>query len=313
MIPKAEMGQGPLTSLSQILAEELDCDWTKVRAEFAPVNPAALRLPGRRRQPEHPHLMDAAAPGRRNRPRDAGRSRRAAVERPASSLRTENGFVINTSNNAKLSYGTLAEAADKLPIPANVQPKDPKQFKIIGKPMKRLDTRAKSTGKQNFGIDVKRPGHGLRRARRAARYSAARSPASTRPKAKAVPGVKDVVQISNGVAVIADNTWSAMQGRKVLDIKWDEGPNANQSSAAITRMFAELVAKPAGKVARKEGDAAAALASAGSKMEAVYEAPFPSHAPMEPMNCTAHVRADGCDVWAPTQMQTPVARSSPRR
>ncbi len=114
-----------------------------------------------------------------------------------------------------------------------------------------------------------------------------------------------MVQISNGVAVIADSTWSAMQGRKVLDIKWDEGPNANQSTAAITRMFSELVAKPADKVARKEGDATAALASAGKKMEAVYEAPFQSHAPMEPMNCTAHVRADGCDVWAPTQMQTP--------
>ena len=124
-------------------------------------------------------------------------------------------------------------------------------------------------------------------------------------KTKLVPGVKDVVQISNGVAVIADSTWSAMQGRKVLDIKWDEGPNANQSTAAITRMFSELVAKPADKVARKEGDATAALASAGKKMDAVYEAPFQSHAPMEPMNCTAHVRADGCDVWAPTQMQTP--------
>jgi isoquinoline 1-oxidoreductase beta subunit len=96
-----------------------------------------------------------------------------------------------------------------------------------------------------------------------------------------------------------------MQGRKVLDIKWDEGPNANQSTAAISRMFSELVTQPVGKAARTQGDAAAALASAGQKIEAVYEAPFQSHSPMEPMNCTAHVRADGCDVWAPTQMQTP--------
>jgi isoquinoline 1-oxidoreductase beta subunit len=104
--------------------------------------------------------------------------------------------------------------------------------------------------------------------------------------------------------VIANNTWAAMQGRRALDIKWDEGSNANQSSAAITRMFTELVNQPAGKTARKAGDAGAALGS-GNKIEAVYEAPFQSHAPMEPMNCTAHVRADGCDVWVPTQMQTP--------
>src|ERR1700693_1865624 len=188
-------------------------------------------------------------------------------------------------------------------MPANVQPKDPKQFKSIGKPGKRLDSRAKSTGKQNFGIDVKQPDMVYAVLTRSPVFGG-KVASFEAAKTKAVPGVKDVVQISNGVAVIADSTWSALQGRKVLDIKWDEGSNANQSSAAITRMFSELVAKPADKVARKEGDATAALASAGKKMETVYEAPFQSHAPMEPMNCTAHVRADGCDVWAPTQAQT---------
>ena len=304
ILPKAEMGQGPLTSLSQILAEELDADWTKVRAEFAPVDPALYGFQGvvgsmSIRTLWKP-LRQVGATGR-------AMLIQAAAEKwsvPAAQLRTENGFVINTSTNAKLSYGTLAEAADKLPMPANVQPKDPKQFKIIGKPVKRLDSRAKSTGKQNFGIDVKQPNMVYAVLTRCPVFGG-KVASFDASKTKAVPGVKDVVQISNGVAVIADSTWSAMQGRKVLDVKWDEGSNANQSTAAISRMFSELVAQPAGKAARKQGDAGAALASAGQKFEAVYEAPFQSHAPMEPMNCTAHVRADGCDVWAPTQMQTP--------
>ena len=303
ILPKAEMGQGPITSLSQILAEELDADWTKVRAEFAPVNPALYGFQGvvgsmSIRTLWKP-LRQVGATGRAMLMEAAAQKWGVA----ASQLRTDNGFVINPSNNSKLSYGTLAEAADQLPMPANVQPKDPKQFKIIGKPVKRLDSRAKSTGKQNFGIDVKQPGMVYAVLTRCPVFGG-KVASFDATKTKAVPGVKDVVQISNGVAVIADSTWSAMQGRKVLDIKWDEGPNANQSTAAISRMFSELVSQPAGKAARTQGDTAAALASAGQKMEAVYEAPFQSHSPMEPMNCTAHVRADGCDVWAPTQMQS---------
>ena len=122
-------------------------------------------------------------------------------------------------------------------------------------------------------------------------------------KAKAFPGVKQVVQTSRGVAVVADNTWSAIQGTRLLDIKWDEGPNANQSSAAISKLFAERAQKPGVEVS-KAGDAAAGLAGAAKKVEAVYEVPFLAHATMEPMNCTADVRADGCDVWASMQMQT---------
>ena len=122
-------------------------------------------------------------------------------------------------------------------------------------------------------------------------------------KAKAVPGVKQVVQISRGVAVIADNTWSAMEGRRALQVQFDEGPNANLSSASIRKMFVDLAEKP-GAVARTQGDAAGALADAAKKIEAVYEVPYLSHAPMEPMNCTADVRADSCEVWASTQIQT---------
>ena len=302
ILPKAEMGQGPLTSLSQILADEMDADWSKVRAEVAPVDPA---LYGFQAVVGSMSIRTLWTPLRQ-----VGATSRAMLMQAAaqqwkvdpSTLRTETGFVINPANNARLSYGSLTEAADQLAIPANVKPKDPKDFKIIGKSVHRLDSKAKSTGKANFGIDAKQPGMVYAVLARCPVFGG-KVASFDSSKAKAVPGVKDVVQISNGVAVIADNTWAAMQGRRVLDIKWDEGSNANQSTAAITRMFTELVNQPAGKTARKAGDVTAALAS-GNKIEAVYEAPFQSHAPMEPMNCTAHVRADGCDVWAPTQMQT---------
>jgi isoquinoline 1-oxidoreductase beta subunit len=304
ILPKAEMGQGPLTSLSQLLAEELDADWSKVRAEVAPVDPALYGFQGVVGSMSIRTLWTPM--------RQVGATARAMLVATAarqwkvdpSTLRTDTGFVINPANNAKLSYGSLAQAADQLEVPSNVKPKDPAQFKIIGKSLHRLDSKDKSTGRAKFGIDAKQPDMVYAVLARCpvfggkiATYDAS--------KAKAVPGVKDVIQISNGVAVIADNTWAAMQGRRALDLKWDEGSNANQSTAAITRMFTELVNQPAGKTARKAGDVSAALAASGNKIEAVYEAPFQSHAPMEPMNCTAHVRSDGCDVWVPTQMQTP--------
>src|SRR5262249_4118967 len=122
-------------------------------------------------------------------------------------------------------------------------------------------------------------------------------------KAKAVPGVKQVLQVATGVAVVADNTWSAMQGRRALQITWDEGPNATESSANIRQMMIDAASKP-GAEARKAGDAEAALATAPNKIEAVYEAPYLSHAPMEPMNCVADVRSDGCDIYASTQTQS---------
>src|SRR5262249_4700806 len=122
-------------------------------------------------------------------------------------------------------------------------------------------------------------------------------------KAKAVPGVKDVIQIASGIAVVADNTWAAMQGRRALEVKWDEGPNAAVSSAGVSKLFAERARQP-GAVARHDGDAEAGLAGAARKIEAAYEAPFLAHAPMEPLNCVAHVRPDGCEIWASTQYQT---------
>jgi isoquinoline 1-oxidoreductase subunit beta len=219
-----------------------------------------------------------------------------------SQCRTENGAVIHPANSQRLSYGALAEAAAKLPAPAGIAPKSPGQFKYIGKSLKRLDTPLKVNGSAIFGIDAKVPGMQYAVLARCPVFGG-KVKSFDATKAKAVPGVKQVVQISRGVAVLADNTWNAMEGRRALQIEWDEGALAHLDSAGIRKMFAELAEKP-GAVARKAGDADAALSSAPKKLEAVYEAPYLSHAPMEPMNCTAHVRADGCDVWAATQIQT---------
>jgi isoquinoline 1-oxidoreductase beta subunit len=309
MIHKSEMGQGTVTSLSQLLAEELECDWTKIRTEFPGVEPA-YAAGGMMGAYGSLSIRTSWAPLRQ-----AGAQARemliaAAAQKwgvNASQCRAENNSVINTATNAKLSYGSLADAAAKLTPPANVKLKDAAQFKTIGTSPKRLDTPSKVNGTAMFGLDVKRPGMLYASLERCPVFGG-KVASFDATKAKAVPGVKNVVQISNGVAVIADNTWSAMEGRKALTIKWDEGKGANTSSASLRQMFADLTAKP-GAVARKVGDAAAGMASAAKKLDAVYEAPYLSHAPMEPLNCVAHVRPDGCDVWAGTQIQS-IARQT---
>jgi isoquinoline 1-oxidoreductase beta subunit len=300
-IHKVEMGQGTVTSLSQLLAEELECDWGKFRTEFPPVE----RVFGFQGVVGSQSIRTSWDPLRK-----AGATAREMLVLAAaqtwgvdkSNCRAESGFVINTSTNAKLSYGKLAGAAAKLPVPTNVALKDPKQFKLIGKSIKRLDTPNKVTGRTQFGIDTRRPGMVYAAIARCPVFGG-KAVSFDATKAKAFPGVKQVVQVSRGVAVVADNTWSAIQGTRLLDIKWDEGANASQSSAAISRLFAERAQKPGVEVS-KTGDAAAGLASATKKVEAVYEVPFLAHATMEPMNCTADVRADSCDVWASTQMQS---------
>jgi isoquinoline 1-oxidoreductase beta subunit len=301
MIHKVEMGQGTVTSISQLIAEELHCDWGKFRTEF----PGIDKDLGFQGVVGSQSIRTSWDPVRKA----SATAREMLVQAAAQSwgvnkseCRAEGGYVINGSNNAKLSYGKLAGAAAKLPVPANVTLTDPAQFRLIGKSLKRLDTPNKVTGRTQFGIDMRRPGM---------MYAAiARSPvfggkvaSYDATKAKAFPGVKNVVQVSRGVAVVADNTWSAIQGTRLLDIKWNEGQYANQSSAAISKLFADKAQKPGVEVS-KSGDAVSALAGAPKKVEAVYEAPFLAHATMEPMNCTAHVTADRCDVWASTQMQT---------
>jgi isoquinoline 1-oxidoreductase subunit beta len=301
VLPKSEMGQGPLTSLSQILADELDCAWAKVKAVPAPVDP---KLYG----PMQGTFGSMSVRTGWTPMRKAGATARAMLIETAarkwnvdqSQCRTENGFVVTGTQRA--SFGSLAEDAAKLPAPNGITPKDPSQFRLIGKSIKRLDTPLKVNGTAVFGIDAKVPGMQFAVVARCPVFGG-KVASFDATKAKAVPGVKDVVQISSGVAVVADNTWNAMEGRRALEVQFDEGALANLDSAAIRKMMQDAASKP-GAVARKEGNGSAALSGAAKKIEAVYEAAYMSHAPMEPMNCTAHVRADGCDVWAATQIQT---------
>jgi isoquinoline 1-oxidoreductase subunit beta len=306
LIDKSEMGQGIVTSLAMLLAEELEFDWKKIRTEFAPAAPVFFNplfgLQGTGgstsvRASWGP-LTKAGAAAREM--LIAAAARKWNVE--PSECYAENGAVVHTATRKRLGYGALVVEATGLPVPANPKLKDPKDYKYIGKPVKRLDTPAKVNGKAGFGIDVRLPDiqHAV----------VARCPvfggkvkSFDDSKAKAVRGVKQVLQISSGVAVIADNTWSAMQGRRALQIEWDEGLNAAVSSESIRKLYLERV-EQAGAIARKDGDADAALASAAKKIEAVYEVPFLAHATMEPMNCAADVRPDGCDIYAPTQFQT---------
>ncbi|HXP83079.1 MAG TPA: xanthine dehydrogenase family protein molybdopterin-binding subunit [Bryobacteraceae bacterium] len=302
MIHKSEMGQGPVTALSQLLAEELECDWTKIRTEFPGVDPAYGPLQGT--------FGSMTIRTSYNSMRQAGATARmmliqAAAQKwgvDASQCRAENNAVINTVTNARASFGSLADDAAKIPAPKNVTLKEAKDFRLIGTSVKRRDTTDKVTGRTPFGLDMRLPGMLYAALARCPVYGG-KVKSFDASKAKAVPGVKNAVEISNGVAVIADNTWSAMEGRKALQIVWDEGHNANLTSAGIRKEFADLTEKP-GANARKQGDAPAAMASAAKKVEALYEAPYLSHAPMEPLNCTAVVRPDGCEVWASTQIQT---------
>jgi len=307
LISKSEMGQGVETSLAMLAAEELGCDWKRINTEFAPADKVyydpAFGMQGTGGSQSIHSCWEPM--------RKAGATARemligAAAQKwgvDASECRAENGAIIHTATKRRATFGSLAEAAAQIPQPKDVKLKDPSQFTIVGKPTKRLDTPKKVNGTAEFGIDVRRPGM-LHASVEHCPVFGGKVASFDATKAKAIPGVKDVIQIPTGIAVVADNTWTAFQGRKALDIKWDEGPNAAVSSASIRKSFQDACETP-GVVSRKEGDAAAALASAAQKIEAVYEAPYQAHATMEPMNGTADVRADGVDLWVPTQFQTP--------
>ena len=306
VIDKSEMGQGINTALAMILADELDLDWKKINTVFAPAAPAYFNpifgLQGTGgstsvRASWEP-LAKAGAAAREM--LIAAAAKRWNVEPGTCS--TEDSMVVHKASGKKLGYGALAEEAAKLPVPASPKLKDAKDYKYIGKPTKRIDSKEKVTGEAGFGIDVRRP--------KMLHAVVARSPvfggkvkSFDGTKAKAVSGVKEVVQVSTGIAVVADNTWSAMEGRKALEIQWDEGVNAKNSSAEIRKLYQTRL-EQTGVIARKDGDAETAMGGAVKRVEAVYEVPFLAHATMEPMNCSADVRADGCDIYAPTQFQT---------
>ena len=308
IVDRSEMGQGVTTSLPMLLAEELEADWTKIRFEFAPADKAYInQLFGIQGTGGSSSVRAAWKPLR-----VAGAQARTMLIAAAAqtwsvepaSCRAETGAVIHAATNRRLSYGALAQRAAALPVPVDVQLKDPKDWRLAGKPTKRLDTRFKVNGTAQFGIDVRVPGMLTAVVARSPVFGGTvRSFDAT--AAKAIPGVRHVVQISSGVAVVGAGYWPAKQGRDALKVLWDEGPVAQVSSASISSLFAQRATQD-GAVARHDGDAIAALTGAAQRVEAVYEMPFLAHATMEPMNCTAHVRADGVDIWAPTQNQTGV-------
>jgi isoquinoline 1-oxidoreductase beta subunit len=302
----SEMGQGIYTGLAMIVAEELDADWGKVRVEAAPVDAAynhalfAIQVTGGSTSTwtEWERLRKAGATARAM--LIAAAAETWKVE--AAGCRAENGQVIHAESKRRLSYGELAAKAATLTPPKNVTLKDPKYFKIIGKATKRLDTPDKTNGAAVFGLDVTVPGMLVALVARPPVFGG-KVKTFRAEKAKAVPGVRHVVEIERGVAVVADGFWPARRGREALEVVWDEGALATLDSKAQREQYAEL-AKQDGAVARKEGDVAAALGKAVKTLDAVYSLPYLAHAPMEPLNCLADVRADGCDVWTGTQFQT---------
>jgi len=298
----SEMGQGVLTAIPMLVAEELEADWAKIGIEQAPADPAFA----------NPIFKVQATGGSTSvrghwEPmRKAGATARemliaAAAEAwkvDRSTCRAESGAVIHASGK-KLTFGQLANSAATMPVPAEVTLKEPKDFKLLGKGAKRLDSPGKVNGTAKFGMDVRLPGM--------LTAVVARSPVAggkvasfSADKTKAMPGVKHVVQIGSGVAVVANGYWAAKQGRDALEIKWDEGANAALSSADISKAMSESAGK-GGVVARKDGDVSAATAA--KKLDAVYEVPYLAHACMEPMNCTAWVKPNGVEIWAGTQAQ----------
>ena len=301
----SEMGQGVHTAIPMLIAEELDADWSRVRVEQAGVDKAfvnpifGIQATG----------GSTAVRGHWEPMRKAGAAARAMLIAAAAEswkadvadCRTEKGMVIHKSGK-KLSYGALAEKAAKLTPPKDVKLKDPAQFSLLGKSgTKRLDTAAKSTGKAKYGLDVYLPGM-LTAVIAFPPVPGGKAVSVNDDKAKAVPGVRQVVQIPAGVAVLADGYWAAKLGRDALEIQWDHGANASLSSEGISKMLAAGAAA-GGAVGRNEGDFKAAKAE--KKIEAEYEAPYLSHSCMEPLNCTAWVKKDGVEIWAGTQSQGP--------
>ena len=303
----AEMGQGVLTAIPMLLAEELDADWGLVSVAQAPLDPScATSMAG-----AHTTRGGATIRTHWEPLRQAGAAARemlvaaaaAQWHLDANSLRTERSQVI-APNGRKLSYGALAAGAAKQTMPAQPKLKDPSEFRLLGKPLKRLDTPEKVNGSGKYGIDAQVSGMLVAVMARTPLPGA--MPASfNEAAARAVAGVRQVLKIPNGVAVLADGFWAARRGRDALEVEWDLGPHAALSSTRASAML-HAAAASAGVLARDEGNVRDAAAARAITLAAVYEAPYLAHACMEPMNCTAHVRGDEVELWVGTQGQSPV-------
>ncbi len=304
-VARSEMGQGSSTGLPMLVAEELECDWNKVKYEFASTAEHLRR--------NRVYVTMATGGSRAIRDsnlylRKAGATARemlvaAAAQKwnvPASECYAENSVITHRPSGKKTTFGAIAEAASKIEPPKDVALKDPKDWKLLGKPIKRFDIPDKVVGKAVFGVDVKVPGMVY--------ASIAQSPvfggkvkSVDSSAAEKMRGVIKVVQIEGAVAVIADNWWRANQAVEALKIEWDEGANGNVSSASIMEFLKGGLNDPKAAVARKNGDVETAFASAAKVLEAEYYTPYLNHATMEPMNCTALIKGDRVEVWVPTQ------------
>lgn len=303
-VTRSEMGQGVRTNLPTALAEELEVDLGKVRLEQA--MPGAqfkgirLRTSGSGSSSGTFLALRRAGATAREMLISAG-AERWKLDRSA--CRAELGFVVETKSGRKLSYGDLAGAAAKQPVPAEPPLKDPKNFRLIGKPVKRIDGPAIVRGRAIYGFDIRVPGM-LFAVMERCRYLGGKVASFDGSKALAVPGVRHVTPVRagifGGVAVVADQTWAAMKGRDALTIQWDKGPNTNFDSDQFREKLKANFDQE-GYPIRRAGEVTKAMEGAAQSLEAIYEFPFQAHAPIETMNCTADVRSNSCEVWVPTQ------------
>jgi isoquinoline 1-oxidoreductase subunit beta len=305
-VARSEMGQGTLTGLAQLVAEELDCDWSKVTTEYPTPGTNLKRnrvwksystggSRGIRESAEYVRQGGAAA-------REmliAAAAKQWGV--PASECKAEKSVITHTPSGRKTTYGKVADEAAKMEPPKEIKLKDPKDWTIAGKPLKRLDTADKLNGKQVYGIDLRMPGM-LLAAIKDCPVTGGKVATVDDSNAKTMPGVKKVVRVGEtAVAVVAETWWQAKTALDALPITWDYGPNANVSSATLAEFLKEGLTAETAAIGNQAGDAKAAIAGAARKYEAVYSYPFQNHATMEPMNATAIWTPDRCDVWCPTQ------------
>ncbi len=305
-IARSEMGQGTLTGLAQLVAEELECDWSKVTTEYPTPgqNVARDRVWGnfstggsRGIRESHDYVRQGGAAARHMLVAAAA----AEWDVTASECSVDKGVITHGASNRTTTYGAMAEAAAKQTPPGNVVLKDPKDWKIVGQPLPRLDTVEKLTGKQIYGTDLTFPGM-LNAAVKACPHFGGKIASFDAAAVSSMPGVRKVVQLDDvTVGVIADTWWRAKTALDALPVTWDEGPNKDVSSASIAEMLKEGLEADDAFVLRNEGDVQTQFSGGGKVLSAVYAFPYQNHATMEPMNATALYTTERCEVWAPTQ------------
>lgn len=303
-----EMGQGAYTGIATIVAEELDANWQDVRVESAPAD--AKRYANLAFGTIQGTGGSSAMANSWMQLREAGAKARAMLvsaaaaqwQVPASELTTRDGSIHHAATNRSATYGSLASAAARLPVPDTVTLKSPKDFRLIGQQVPRVDVPAKTNGTAQFTLDVTFPGMLVALLQRPPLFGATVKSFDA-SAAKAVPGVVSVVQVPGGVAVVAKGFWAAKQGRDALKIEWDDSAAEKRSSDAIMAEYRKLAEQP-GASARKDGDATQAIAGAAKKISATYTFPYLAHAPMEPLDAVVKLTADSCEIWAGDQFQT---------